>query len=172
MPEYTCGSFGIKLNGCGGTWRAVRKNEEGFLLWESETYGSKAMKVLTDREGLVLYNKASSFKDFGVITQISKYKRVRDSICRELLVKEFGKQNGKTIKRKEDNSEKKENNTQNVQPQSEDRTSVNGSSDQKNTPKRPEKRKASGNNAHARESVMSKLREYQKYIEDKKPKAQ
>ena len=121
---------------------------------------------------LVLYNKASSFKDFGVITQISKYKRVRDSICRELLVKEFGKQNGKTIKRKEDNSEKKENNTQNVQPQSEDRTSVNGSSDQKNTPKRPEKRKASGNNAHARESVMSKLREYQKYIEDKKPKAQ
>ena len=121
---------------------------------------------------LVLYNKASSFKDFGVITQISKYKRVRDSICRELLVKEFGKQNEKTIKRKEDNSEKKENNTQNVQPQSEDRTSVNGSSDQKNTPKRPEKRKASGNNAHARESVMSKLREYQKYIEDKKPKAQ
>lgn len=172
MPVYTCGSFGIKLNGCGGTWRAVRKNEEGFLLWESETYGSKAMKVLTDSEGLVIYNKANSFKDFGVITQISKYKRVRDSICRDLLVKEFGKENGKNNKRKDNNPEVKDTNSQNVQSESGDRASVNGTAEAKNAPKRPEKRKASGNNAHARESVMSKLREYQKYIEDKKTKAQ
>jgi len=82
MPVYTCGSFGIRLNGCGGTWRAVQKNEKGFLLWESETYGTKAMKVLTDSEGLVLYKQASAFKDFGVITQIARYERVRDSISR------------------------------------------------------------------------------------------
>ena len=171
MPVYTCGSFGIKLNGCGGTWRAVLKNEEGFLLWESETYGSKAMKVLTDREGLVLYNKASSFHDFAVITQISKYKRVRENISRDLLLSEFGKHNGKTIKKKDENPQKKDANTQNVQSESADRTPVYATADQKNAPRRPEKRKASGNNAHARESVMSKLREYQKYIEDKKPKA-
>lgn len=179
MPVYTCGSFGIRLNGCGGTWRAVQKNEKGFLLWESETYGTRAMKVLTDREGLILYKQAYSFKDFGVITQIARYERVRDSISRDLLMKEFAKENGKQAQQKKeelaDNQSQSSQNTGNA-PQSTAPISIgntgNVASVPKKEPKRPEKRRLSGKNPNNRESVMSKLREYQKYLDDKKPKAQ
>ena len=180
MPVYTCGSFGIRLNGCGGTWRAVQKNEKGFLLWESETYGTKAMKILTDKEGLVLYKQADTFKDFGVITQIAKYERVRDSVCRDLLMKEFAKENGKTQQHNEEESEAKKNQnagdkgntSQSMQTALKDNNTSNIATSPKKEPKRPEKRRPSGKNPNNRESVMSKLREYQKYLDDKKPKAQ
>lgn len=172
MPVYTCGSFGIRLNGCGGTWRAVQKNEKGFLLWESETYGTRAMRVLTDREGLVLYKQASAFKDFGVITQIAIYERIRDNISRDLLIKEFAKENGITQKQnKKESAEKVNPNVGNIgiatQPA---QAASNGSTGNvasvpKKDPKRPEKRRASGKNPNNRESVMSKLREYQKYLD-------
>ena len=54
MAKYTCGSFGIRFEGIGGSWRVIEKHEKGFLLWESETYGSRAKKSSLIRKEISL----------------------------------------------------------------------------------------------------------------------
>ena len=65
MEKYTCGSFGIRFEGIGGSWRVIEKHEKGFLLWESETYGSRAKKILTDPAEIQQLTKTKLYRPKG-----------------------------------------------------------------------------------------------------------
>lgn len=163
MKEYTCGSFGVKFGGFGGTWRAVERHEKGFLLWESELHGPKVKKLLTDKVGNVLLDGVTGFSDFSAMSKISEYERIRDSITCDLIVKTMAMQ--KEIKPKL-SSKKGEAVTANNTVNTVTSTAAQAAS------KRPEPRKASGKDPHIRESVISKLHEYQTYVDSSKKKAQ
>ena len=72
MDKYKVGASGITLKDTGGTWKAVDSHELGFILWESEKYGSAAGKILTDDEGNIIYKGISSLNDFKVQVYISQ----------------------------------------------------------------------------------------------------
>ena len=72
MDKYKVGASGITLKDTGGTWKAVDSHELGFILWESEKYGSAAGKILTDDEGNIIYKGISSLTDFKVQVYISQ----------------------------------------------------------------------------------------------------
>ncbi len=72
MDKYKVGAAGIKLKDTGGTWKAVDSHKLGFILWESEKYGSAAGKILTDDEGNIIYKGISSLTDFKVQVYISQ----------------------------------------------------------------------------------------------------
>lgn len=172
MEKYTCGSFGIRFEGIGGSWRVVEKHEKGFLLWESETYGSRAKKILTDRDGNILINGVNSFNDFAVRAKISEYERIRDSIAcdqiiKELTLKNVKKANGNT---KTDSTSKTMESINDLSAEA--RKQPVSSNEQPAKQQRPAPRKAAGKNVHARESVLNKLHEYQSYVEATSKKAQ
>jgi len=172
MARYTCGSFGIRFEGIGGSWRVVEKHEKGFLLWESETYGSRAKKIFTDKDGNILINGVNSFNDFAVRAKISEYERIRDSIAcdqiiKELAIKNVKKENGNT---RIDSVSKKPEETSDSNSETQNQSA--SSSEQPAKQQRPAPRKAAGKNVHARESVLNKLHEYQSYVEATSKKAQ
>ena len=72
MDKYKVGASGITLKDTGGTWKAVDAHKLGFILWESEKYGSAAGKILTDDEGNIIYKGISSLTDFKVQVYISQ----------------------------------------------------------------------------------------------------
>ncbi len=72
MDKYKVGASGITLKDTGGTWKAVDSHKLGFILWESEKYGSAAGKILTDDEGNIIYKGISSLTDFKVQVYISQ----------------------------------------------------------------------------------------------------
>lgn len=147
MPRYSKGAINVQLKGRGGTWKAVDQNDLGFLLWESELYGAKAKKILTDIEGNIVLRDVGSFTDFQVRALVSRYERMRNEpvIINDIQGEsEEGRPAGGESADKEDLPEKPE------------------------EIKRPEKRKAATSNTKKRESVISKLREYQEYVEKRK----
>ncbi len=168
MKEYSCGCIGVRFAGFGGTWRAVERHEKGFLLWESETHGAKVKKLLTDKVGNVLINGVVSFSDFAVRAKISEYENIRDSITCEQILERMAmqkKEKSKDSSKKGDDVASK--NAENVG------TAGNTTSTQTATnAMRPAPRKPSGKNPHVRESVISKLHEYQTYVNSTKKKAQ
>ena len=72
MDKYKVGASGITLKDTEGTWKAVDAHKLGFILWESEKYGSAAGKILTDDEGNIIYKGISSLTDFKVQVYISQ----------------------------------------------------------------------------------------------------
>ncbi len=148
MPHYSKGAINVQLKGRGGTWKAVDQNDLGFLLWESELYGNKAKKVLTDIEGNIVLRDVGSFTDFQVRALVSRYEKMRNEpvIIRDVQVEttEDRSAGGESADKEEKLPEK----TEEI--------------------RRPEKRKVATLNPGMRESVISKLREYQEYVEKRK----
>ena len=172
MAKYTCGSFGKRFEGIGGSWRVIKKHEKGFLLWESETYGSRAKKIFTDQEGNILINGVNSFNDFAVRSKISEYERIRDSIACKQIIKELALKNEKRTGDNTRTSSASETMESTKDPSSGEKKNPVSSNEQTSKQQRPAPKKAAGKNVHARESVLNKLHEYQSYVEATSKKAQ
>lgn len=144
MARYSKGAINVQIKGRGGTWKAVEQNDLGFLLWESELYGNKAKKILTDIEGNIVLKDVGSFNDFRVRTLVCRYEKMRSE---PVIIKDTKDE------------------------PTEDRTAEKASTDKNEAHpektaeiKRPEKKRSAAFDPKKRESVVSKLREYQEYV--------
>ena len=144
MAVYTKGAINVQFKGRGGTWRAVDQNDLGFLLWESELYGDKAKKILTDIEGNIILKEVGGFSDFKARLIVNKYEDMRNQ---PVVIK--------SAQYDDESNDHKEEQLDNIKnpPQEEEEI------------KRPSRKKVSSPDPRGRESVISKLREYQEYID-------
>ena len=80
------------------------------------------------------------------------------------------------LKKKENASENSQNSEQENKTSGKSAATNSGttteSEPQQTLVKRPERKRPATKNPHGRESVISKLHEYQRYVDQKKPKAQ
>ena len=147
--------------------RKVKKNIPEAQAHISSTYNN-TLVTITDKEGNILLNGVRSFKDFGARVQITKYENMKEHIAGKMILEE--------LKKQEKSPENAANSNQ-VNIISGSNTSMNGNATTGSEPqqipmKRPERKRPATKNPHGRESVLSKLHEYQRYVDQKKPKAQ
>lgn len=150
MARYSKGVLNVQLKGKSGTWKAVEQHELGFLIWKSELFGDNARRVLTDIEGNVIMSGVNSFMDVRVRALVSRYERERNQpvIYREMADESLPDD---TMGRKASDSKIGE---------------LSGEEDNKEEEiRRPERKKAATGDPGKRESVLSKLHEYQEYVD-------